>query len=163
MNILIYITLQLGIITLLVNPMDSLLLSTLNIIGVYLLYQKIRPLIINHIRDQKNFEKYVNIVYRNNRNMFVNLNNEHQMFDGWTDDIAVALSHKPQDFHVCNGNTILSSGIKSTTLIVTQGKAEYKKNLDDVAIAPFLKGVELSGYEWRVESDLSCRSFVISG
>ncbi|CAH1590126.1 conserved hypothetical protein [Vibrio jasicida] len=97
-----------------------------------------------------------------NKAVFVNLNNEHQMFDGWTDDIAVALSHKPQDFHVCNGNTILSSGIKSTTLIVTQGKAEYKKNLDDVAIAPFLKGVELSGYEWLVESDLSRRSFVIS-
>ncbi|POB46962.1 hypothetical protein CRN52_12860 [Vibrio vulnificus] len=70
MNILIYITLQLGIITLLVNPMDSLLLSTLNIIGVYLLYKKIRPLVINHILDQKNFDKYVNIVHRNHRNMF---------------------------------------------------------------------------------------------
>lgn len=70
MNILIYITLQLGIITLLVNPMGSLLLSTLNIIGVYLLYQKARPLIVSHIHNQKNFEKYVNIVHRNNRNMF---------------------------------------------------------------------------------------------
>ncbi|CAH1590139.1 conserved hypothetical protein [Vibrio jasicida] len=70
MNIITYLCLQLGIVTLLVNPMGSLLLSTLNIIGVYLLYQKARPLIVNHIQNQKNFEKYVNIVHHNNRNMF---------------------------------------------------------------------------------------------
>uniref|UniRef100_UPI003F583A3F hypothetical protein n=1 Tax=Vibrio cholerae TaxID=666 RepID=UPI003F583A3F len=94
--------------------------------------------------------------------MFIKLDNENHMFDGWVSDINITLNHKPQDLNVRSGNTFFSSVIRSTTLIVSQGDTEYKKNLDDVAIAPFLKGVELSGYSWNVKKDLSSRSFVIS-
>lgn len=97
-----------------------------------------------------------------NKAIFVTFDNDHQMFDGLTSDIEVTLSHKPQNMNVRHNNCILSSVIKSTTLIVKQGDVTYQKNIDDVAIAPFLKGVELAGYEWCVEKDLSARSFVIA-
>ena len=70
MNIAAYITLQLGIVTLLANPANNALLSMINIIAVYLLYLKVRQFIVQHIQRQKGFEKFVSIVHDNNRNMF---------------------------------------------------------------------------------------------
>ncbi|MDA0152356.1 hypothetical protein OH460_08580 [Vibrio sp. Makdt] len=70
MIITTYITLQLGIAILLANPIGSPLISLINFIAVYLLYLKVRPFIIQHIQNQKGFEKLVTILNDSTRNMF---------------------------------------------------------------------------------------------
>lgn len=97
-----------------------------------------------------------------NKAVFIKIDDENHMFDGWVGDINITLDHKPQDLNVRSGNTFFSSVMRSTTLIITQGDVIYKKNLDDVAIAPLVQGVELAGYKWKVEKDLSAESFVIT-
>ncbi len=97
-----------------------------------------------------------------NKAVFINFDNEHRMFDGWTNDIKVTLSHKPHTVEASNEEAKVLASLKSTMLIINQGDETYTKNISDVAIEPFLNGVTDAGYKWDVEKDLSARSFVIT-
>ncbi|MBV7300235.1 hypothetical protein [Enterovibrio paralichthyis] len=98
-----------------------------------------------------------------NKAVFVDYQGENHMFDAFQNgSIEVAILRKPQGMNVNDGKTFVVGALQSSTLEIRQGNNVYRKNLDDVALEPFLKGVELAGFEWSVEPDLSQRSIVIS-